>query len=150
MTPNIFISFVLFSHNVLQISSGIDEMGTMVWPLFFTLVFCWVCTYFAIWKGVKVTGKIMYFTGTHRAPLLTNRIFPLMLLPLSEYGQFPVSSAKRSSYLWLIPAICEIAVHNFFKQVPLLHQNRGGRCVGGERSCSVTAIVFQALFVEFA
>lgn len=53
----------LYSRSVLQITDGVDEMGGMVWPLFGALVFSWVCTYFAIWKGVKVTGKIMYFTG---------------------------------------------------------------------------------------
>lgn len=55
------------SNRVLQITDGVGEMGGMVWPLFGALVFSWLCTYFAIWKGVKVTGKIMYFTGTSRA-----------------------------------------------------------------------------------
>lgn len=56
-------SYCIFSNRVLQITDGVDVLGTMVWPLFGTLLFSWVCTYFAIWKGVKVTGKIMYFTG---------------------------------------------------------------------------------------
>ena len=57
--------FLFCSRKALQITSGVDDMGEMVWPLFGLLVFAWICTYFAIWKGVKVTGKIMYFTGKY-------------------------------------------------------------------------------------
>lgn len=73
-------------------------MGTMVWPLFGALVFSWICTYFAIWKGVKVTGKIMYFTGTSIA-----RVPPLGE-DLSEHHQQPVTS-----FPFAILGICEIA-----------------------------------------
>lgn len=52
-----------WDRNVLRITDGVDDMGTFVWPLFGALLFSWLLTYFSIWKGVKVTGKIMYFTG---------------------------------------------------------------------------------------
>lgn len=73
-------------------------MGTMVWPLFGALVFSWVCTYFAIWKGVKVTGKIMYFTGTSRAKQLA------LIDDLCHHHQQPVTS-----FPFAILGICEIA-----------------------------------------
>jgi len=75
-----------WDHNVLQITGGIDNMGEMVWPLFGTLVFCWLTTYFAIWKGVKVTGKIMYFTATFPYLMLTALLIRGTTLPGASTG----------------------------------------------------------------
>lgn len=75
-----------WDNNVLQITNGIDDMGNMVWPLFGCLVFCWLCTYFAIWKGVKVTGKIMYFTATFPYVMLTALLIRGATLPGAVEG----------------------------------------------------------------
>ena len=69
--PKCWINIInLFScrRRVIQITDGVDDMGEMVWPLLGMLVLSWVLTYLAIWKGVKVTGKIMYFTGIYPVP----------------------------------------------------------------------------------
>ncbi|KAB7493651.1 Sodium- and chloride-dependent GABA transporter 2 [Armadillidium nasatum] len=68
-----------WDHNVLRITDGVHDMGTMVWPLFGALAFSWLLTYFAIWKGVKVTGKIMYFTA-HLIIHLYTATFPYVML----------------------------------------------------------------------
>lgn len=75
-----------WDNRVLQITDGVDEMGTMVWPLFGALVFSWLCTYFAIWKGVKVTGKIMYFTATFPYVMLTALLVRGATLPGASEG----------------------------------------------------------------
>ncbi|ROT67869.1 sodium- and chloride-dependent GABA transporter 2 [Penaeus vannamei] len=75
-----------WDRRVLQITDGVDEMGTMVWPLFGTLLFAWVLTYFAIWKGVKVTGKIMYFTATFPYVMLTALLVRGATLPGASEG----------------------------------------------------------------
>uniref|UniRef100_A0A8C6LJ62 Transporter n=1 Tax=Nothobranchius furzeri TaxID=105023 RepID=A0A8C6LJ62_NOTFU len=51
-------------NKVLNISSGLDEPGRMNWELMLCLVAVWVLVYFCVWKGVKSTGKIVYFTAT--------------------------------------------------------------------------------------
>ncbi|ESO99283.1 hypothetical protein LOTGIDRAFT_113263 [Lottia gigantea] len=59
-----------WENNVLQISSGIDDPGTLRWQLSLTLLTIWVLCYFCIWKGVQWTGKVVYVTA----------LFPYFLL----------------------------------------------------------------------
>uniref|UniRef100_A0A8D0FMI5 Transporter n=1 Tax=Strix occidentalis caurina TaxID=311401 RepID=A0A8D0FMI5_STROC len=40
-----------------------NEPGEMNWQMILCLVTTWVVVYFCIWKGVKSTGKIVYFTA---------------------------------------------------------------------------------------
>ncbi|NP_001161606.1 neurotransmitter transporter-like protein [Saccoglossus kowalevskii] len=53
-----------FDHRVLQISSGLEDFGSMVWELFLFLSIAWILVYLCIWKGIKLSGKIVYFTAT--------------------------------------------------------------------------------------
>ncbi|XP_049823005.1 sodium- and chloride-dependent glycine transporter 1-like isoform X2 [Aethina tumida] len=53
-----------FHKKILDISSGIDEVGSVVWTLFFCNLFAWIVTYLCLIKGVKTVGKLVYFTAT--------------------------------------------------------------------------------------
>ncbi|XP_045911343.1 sodium- and chloride-dependent creatine transporter 1-like [Micropterus dolomieu] len=53
-----------WENKVLNISSGLGEMGEFNWELLLCLMAVWVMVYFCVWKGVKSTGKIVYFTAT--------------------------------------------------------------------------------------
>ncbi|KAF7490813.1 Sodium- and chloride-dependent GABA transporter 1 [Sarcoptes scabiei] len=52
-----------WENNVLQITSGMEDFGGIRWPLALTLMITWAACYFAIFKGVKWTGKLVYFTS---------------------------------------------------------------------------------------
>ncbi|XP_015771579.1 PREDICTED: sodium-dependent neutral amino acid transporter B(0)AT2-like [Acropora digitifera] len=54
-----------FYHYALQISTGLEDGGIgMNWKLAGCLVFAWVITYLCVLKGIKSTGKVVYFTAT--------------------------------------------------------------------------------------
>lgn len=53
-----------WENKVLNISSGLDEPGSISWELTLCLMAVWILVYFCVWKGVKSTGKIVYFTAT--------------------------------------------------------------------------------------
>ncbi|XP_075430575.1 sodium- and chloride-dependent creatine transporter 1-like isoform X2 [Ascaphus truei] len=52
-----------WENKVLQISSGLGEPGQLNWQMILCLLVTWVIVYFCIWKGVKSTGKVVYFTA---------------------------------------------------------------------------------------
>ena len=45
-------------------SDGIHNMGEFQWELFGLLALAWVLVYFCLWKGVAMTGKVVYLTAT--------------------------------------------------------------------------------------
>lgn len=49
---------------VLQRSSGLDETGPVVWHLALCLLLGWILIAAALYKGVKSSGKVVYFTAT--------------------------------------------------------------------------------------
>ena len=64
MQSNILFLFgFLFSYryNVLQISSGIEEVGYPSWYMSLSIVGAWVLVFLCIFKGVKSIGKVCNF-----------------------------------------------------------------------------------------
>ncbi|XP_012274916.1 sodium- and chloride-dependent glycine transporter 1 [Orussus abietinus] len=53
-----------FHNHILEISDGIDEMGGIVWPLFWCNIASWLVVFLCICNGVKSVGKVVYFTAT--------------------------------------------------------------------------------------
>ncbi|XP_022081022.1 sodium- and chloride-dependent GABA transporter 1-like [Acanthaster planci] len=50
---------------VLEKTEKIEESGSIRWQLALTLLVVWITCYFCIWKGVKWTGKVVYFTSMY-------------------------------------------------------------------------------------
>ncbi|KAL2103778.1 hypothetical protein ACEWY4_000646 [Coilia grayii] len=52
-----------WERKVLRLSRGLDDVGDISGHMVLCLIATWVIVYFCIWKGVKSTGKVVYFTA---------------------------------------------------------------------------------------
>ncbi|XP_076329808.1 sodium- and chloride-dependent glycine transporter 2-like isoform X2 [Tachypleus tridentatus] len=49
---------------VLDITDGIEDIGTIKWDLAVCLLVSWIIVFLCLMKGVKSSGKVVYFTAT--------------------------------------------------------------------------------------
>uniref|UniRef100_A0A672YZV7 Transporter n=1 Tax=Sphaeramia orbicularis TaxID=375764 RepID=A0A672YZV7_9TELE len=66
-----------WERKVLRLSGGLHEPGEISYEMVLCLIATWIIVYFCMWKGVKSTGKVVYFTA----------LFPyLVLVVLLAHG----------------------------------------------------------------
>jgi len=59
------IAVMVYSRRVLRLSSGIDDMGPVMWDLALSLIGAWVLTFLTLFKGIKVSGKVRTLKTAH-------------------------------------------------------------------------------------
>ncbi|XP_048463693.1 sodium- and chloride-dependent GABA transporter 2-like isoform X1 [Rhincodon typus] len=84
---------------VLRLSAGIDHVGTIHWQLVLCLLLIWIICFFCIWKGVKSTGKVVYFTAT----------FPYVMLSILLIRGLTLPGAAEGVKFYLSPDISRLA-----------------------------------------
>ncbi|KAL0973415.1 hypothetical protein UPYG_G00203280 [Umbra pygmaea] len=82
-----------WERRVLAISAGIEEVGSVRWEVLLCLIAMWVICYFCIWKGVRSTGKVVYFTAT----------FPYMMLLILLIRGLTLPGAMQGVKFYLYP-----------------------------------------------
>ncbi|KAJ8350973.1 hypothetical protein SKAU_G00261030 [Synaphobranchus kaupii] len=53
-----------WEREVLRLSIDMNILGPVHWRLALYLLLVWAVCYFCVWKGIKSTGKVVYFTAT--------------------------------------------------------------------------------------
>uniref|UniRef100_H3BXN3 Transporter n=1 Tax=Tetraodon nigroviridis TaxID=99883 RepID=H3BXN3_TETNG len=82
-----------WERRMLRMSRGIEEVGSVSWELLLCLLASWVFCYFSIWKGVRSTGKVAYFTAT----------FPYVMLLILLIRGLTLPGAFDGIYFYLYP-----------------------------------------------
>ena len=62
-------------------TAGIEDFGTINYELLGFLALAWIVVYFCIWKSVRTTGKVVFFTATFPYVLLIAFLIRGLTLP---------------------------------------------------------------------
>lgn len=87
-----------WENRVLGLSAGLHEPGQVRWELALCLLAAWVICYFCIWKGVKSTGKVVYFTAT----------FPFLMLIVFVVRGVTLPGAMTGIKFYLTPNMTKL------------------------------------------
>ncbi|XP_061470193.1 sodium- and chloride-dependent creatine transporter 1 isoform X2 [Rhineura floridana] len=94
-----------WENKVLRLSGGLEFPGAINWEVTLCLLACWVLVYFCVWKGVKSTGKIVYFTATFPYVVLIILLIRGVMLPGAQDGIIyylkPDWSKLASPQVWI-------------------------------------------------
>eukprot|EP00062_Callorhinchus_milii_P003799 gi/632941470/ref/XP_007885882.1/ PREDICTED: sodium- and chloride-dependent glycine transporter 2 [Callorhinchus milii] len=77
-----------FKYHVLKISAGIEHPGEIRWQLAFTLLLAWIIVYLCLAKGIKSSGKVVYFTATFPYVVLVILLIRGVTLPGAGDGMW--------------------------------------------------------------
>uniref|UniRef100_A0A8C4IG97 Transporter n=1 Tax=Dicentrarchus labrax TaxID=13489 RepID=A0A8C4IG97_DICLA len=87
-----------WKHRVLRISDDMN-LSKIHWDLVLCLLLAWVICYLCIWKGIKVTGKVVYFTAS----------FPYLMLIILFIRGVTLPGAGDGLRYYLTPDFSKIA-----------------------------------------
>uniref|UniRef100_UPI00358E1EA4 sodium- and chloride-dependent taurine transporter-like isoform X2 n=1 Tax=Myxine glutinosa TaxID=7769 RepID=UPI00358E1EA4 len=94
-----------WERKVLSISGGIDEVGELKWDLMLCLLAVWIILWVCLFKGVKISGKIVYFTATFPLVILFILLVRGVTLPNAVYGMkyylYPNLQRLGDAQVWM-------------------------------------------------
>ncbi|XP_061732207.1 sodium- and chloride-dependent GABA transporter 2-like [Nerophis ophidion] len=104
-TNNTSSAVEYWERRILGLSSGLEEMGNIRWDLALCLLLSWILVYACICKGIKNTGKVLYFTATFPYLILLALLVRGLTLPGAKDGLtfylYPDLTRLSDSTVWL-------------------------------------------------
>ena len=96
----------MFCRNrVLALSKGVEYPGDLQWELVGCLALSWILVYFCVWKGVKSSGKVVYFTALFPYVMLSALVVRGLTLPGASDGLWfyitPDFTKLLGSQVWM-------------------------------------------------
>lgn len=82
-----------FRYKMLEQTGGVEDAGEMRWELFLILILAWILIYLCIFKGVKSTGKVVYFTA----------LFPYVILIALLVNNVQLPGAVKGIVFFIVP-----------------------------------------------
>ncbi|XP_074031277.1 sodium- and chloride-dependent GABA transporter ine-like isoform X2 [Leptinotarsa decemlineata] len=75
-----------YDRKVLQIGKGIEDVNFLRWELVACLICAWILIYFAIWKSIKSSAKVRYFTSTFPFVIIVILLIKSLTLEGADLG----------------------------------------------------------------
>ncbi|XP_064631978.1 sodium- and chloride-dependent glycine transporter 1-like [Lineus longissimus] len=82
-----------YKHRVLKMSGGIEDIGLPQWDLVLCLLLAWVIVFFCLIRGIKSSGKVVYFTA----------LFPYLVLVILFFRGVTLDHAGDGIYFYVVP-----------------------------------------------
>ncbi|XP_056261179.1 sodium- and chloride-dependent GABA transporter 2-like isoform X2 [Seriola aureovittata] len=94
-----------WERRILNVTGSVHEIGGMRWELALCLLLSWIICYFCVWKGVKSTGKVVYFTATFPYVMLAVLLVRGLTLPGAldgiKFYLYPDPSRLTDPQVWM-------------------------------------------------
>ncbi|XP_031574817.1 sodium- and chloride-dependent betaine transporter-like isoform X2 [Actinia tenebrosa] len=88
-----------FNNKILHINESINDLGEIRWDLVVCLIIAWLMVYFCLVKGVKSSGKVVYFTAT----------FPYIILVILFFRGVTLEGAIDGVLFYIKPDLKKLA-----------------------------------------
>ncbi|XP_050413379.1 sodium- and chloride-dependent glycine transporter 1 [Patella vulgata] len=87
-----------WNSQVLNIADKIDDFGAPKWDLVLNLMLAWIICFFCLIKGIKSTGKVVYFTA----------IFPYVVLLILFFRGVTLPNAIEGIKYFIVPEFSKL------------------------------------------
>ncbi|XP_045931467.1 sodium- and chloride-dependent GABA transporter 2-like isoform X2 [Micropterus dolomieu] len=94
-----------WERRILNVTGSVHELGSIRWELALCLLLSWIICYFCVWRGVKSTGKVVYFTATFPYVMLVVLLVRGLTLPGAldgiKFYLYPDPSRLSDPQVWM-------------------------------------------------
>ena len=110
-----------FSNNILNRTPGLENSGEIVWKLVLALGVAWIIVFFCIFKGIKSSGKVVYFTS----------VFPFVVLIILGINGWTLKGSEVGMLYFFKPDFLKLTEANVWFDAAVQVFFSMGTCSGG-------------------